>query len=196
MTRGRYNYPVDSWASTFTDLRWLYDEVSALFPSIYLYSHDAAANVKRVDQALNRTQQVRDDLRKRLGRVLPTYTFAWLDYDMPPFPRATAGLLTVTDMRAELVRGATRWGLAGTILWASSVDSRNTTLCGGGPASLSAYVSDVAGPALLAAAEAADACAASRCSSHGRCRGDEGASGACECDEGRSGAACESKVKA
>ena len=45
---------------------------------------------------------------RRSGRVLPTYAFAWFDYDIPPF---NAGLLAGADVATELVRGATRWHL-------------------------------------------------------------------------------------
>jgi hyaluronoglucosaminidase len=201
---GWYNYPVDAWGATFTDLQWLYDEVTALFPSIYLYMHNASANRLYVDEVLNKTRQVREDVRRRLGRVLPTYTFTWLDYDVPP-PR---GYLSAADVQSELVRGATLWALSGVILWGASADAHNTTACADGPGGLTAYVDTIAGPALLSASKAADECSASRCSSHGRCwgvashsnlhrKGDNGADllaatepAGCDCDQGWGGSAC------
>ena len=159
---GWYNYPIDSWNATFTGLGWLYDEVTALFPSIYLTTTNATLNRQYVDIALNKTKRVRDLHRKGGTRALPTYAFVWLDYDMPPFPKSTAGLLSPEDVQTELVKGATRWALDGVILWGSSIDARNATYCAG---SYTTYVDQVAGPALLAAAKAADECAAARCSS-------------------------------
>ena len=185
---GWYNYPIDSWNATFEDLGWLYDEVTALFPSIYLTTTNATLNRQYVDIALNKTKRVRDLHRKGGTRALPTYAFVWLDYDMPPFPKSTAGLLSPEDVQTELVRGATRWALDGVILWGSTVDARNATYCAG---SYTTYVDQVAGPALLEAAKAADECAAARCSSHGKCCGEWDG---CECDVGYGGRDCSSFV--
>lgn len=80
--------------------------------------------------------------------------------------------------------------VAAQVMWGMSAEKLNTTRCGGGPASISAYLNHTLGPAILRAANAADACASSRCSGHGKCWGDTGAGGArggeqCVCDAGR-----------
>ena len=80
---GWYNYPVDAWSAALSELSWLYDEVTALFPSIYLVSHNASANAQYVDRVLLQTRQVRDAIKIRTGRTLPMFSFAWLDYDLP-----------------------------------------------------------------------------------------------------------------
>ena len=191
---GWYNYPVDAWPATFSELSWLYDEVTALFPSIYLFKHNATENAAYVDKVLNQTRQVRDAARRRTGRLLPIYSFAWLDYDLP----APLGYLSAADLHTEVARGATKWGLTGVILWGASADGHNTSRCQAGPASFTSFVDNIAGPVVLAAAQDADACAAKRCSGHGRCwQGDsQAAGGACDCDEGWSGASCATSATA
>ena len=66
---GWYNYPVDAWSATLTELTWLFDEVTALFPSIYLVSRNASANVRDVDRVLNQTRQLREATRLRRLRM-------------------------------------------------------------------------------------------------------------------------------
>jgi hypothetical protein len=88
-----------------------------------------------------------------------------------------------------MVRSATRWGLTGTILWGASADARNATRCGTGAGSLTSYIDNTLGPALLKASTAANACAETRCSGRGRCWGAAGGE-ACDCDKGSSEANC------
>eukprot|EP00665_Eupelagonemidae_sp_cell47_P000655 gene655-438_t len=221
---GFYNYPVDAWdAASGSDARlnWLFDEVTALFPSIYLYKlGDPGFNQQYVDRVLNQTRAVRDARFERSGDLLPMYrrvaahlyvgvcpphidawplangllppmcSFTWYDYDIP----SHTSYLSPADIEAEMVRGATRWGLAGTLLWGASADARNATRCAAGAGSLASFVEGSLGPAVLRASGAANACSDSRCSGHGRCWGATGA-GACDCDEGFSGADCSSKTQ-
>ena len=44
---------------------WLFENVNALFPSIYLESADAATNVKRVDTQLVEARRIRAEGAKR-----------------------------------------------------------------------------------------------------------------------------------
>ena len=177
-----YNYPTNG------DPRsdgWLYDAVDVLLPSIYLYGSTPAVNAASVDTVLNITRQVRDGVLNRTGRPLPMYSYAWLDYDVPP----SFGLLEGADLQTELARGAARWGLNGVIVWSATLDVNNATLCA--TPYMSKYITSAAGPAILAAAKAADACASSRCSSHGTCWGGPiGSAGACDCDAGWGGNDC------
>ena len=186
---GYYNYPVNSWdAASASDERldWLWDEVTALFPSIYLYKHDSGFNLAYVDKVLNQTRAVRDSRLARTGDRLPMYSFTWYDYDTPD---SGYGYLSPADLESEIVRGATRWGLAGTLVWGASADALNATRCAAGAGSLASYIDESLGPALLKASAAANACAETRCSGHGRCWGAVGAE-ACDCDKGSSGADC------
>ena len=50
---------------------------------------------------------------------------------------AVLPFLDAADVETEFVRGATRWGLAGTIAWGMGKEVQNATRCGGGPASIS-----------------------------------------------------------
>ena len=102
--------------------------------------------------------------------------------------------MSAADVETTLVRPATVWGLAGTIIWGDSSDCENATRCGDGPGSQSAFLNNTLGPALRRAADAADACASQRCSAHGRCWG-EGAAAACDCDRGWSGWNCTRRTR-
>ena len=187
---GYYNYPVNSWdpaSASDERLDWLWDEVTALFPSVYLLKHDADSNRAYVDKVLNQTRAVRDARFARTGDVLPMYSFTWYDYDISPFPPLS--FLSPTDLESEMVRGATRWGLSGTLVWGASADARNATRCGTGAGSLTSYIDESLGPALLKASAAANACADARCSGRGRCWGAAGGE-ACDCDKGWSEADC------
>ena len=60
-----------------------FENVNALFPSIYLESADAATNVKRVDTQLVEARRIRSKVSTATGRHasdLPIYTFTWMDY--------------------------------------------------------------------------------------------------------------------
>ena len=181
---GYYDYPGLCRPS---DLDWLYAEVTALFPSIYIrYPHDAPRNARVVDGVLAGARLVRDTLALRRGRVLPMYSFAWHDY----FPPSRA-FLSAEDVETEFVKPALRWGLSGVVVWGISSDAHNATRCGGGPASISELVNSTVGPAIKRAADAAEACAAARCSGHGTCwAGQDGNSTLCDCDISFSGADC------
>ena len=116
---------------------WLFENVNALFPSIYLESADAATNVKRVDTQLVETRRIRDKVSAATGRHtsdLPIYTFTWMDYyagEVTPW----ISLLDDADLQTAFTRPAAVWGAAGSVLWGSSADTINATLCGNGPVS-------------------------------------------------------------
>jgi hyaluronoglucosaminidase len=193
---GFYNYPVDAWDGGDGDddatLDWLYDEVTALFPSIYLYKlgNNTSFNEAYVDGVLNRTRAVRDARHHRTGDLLPMYSFTWYDYDVS-FATHPQTFLSPEDLHSEMTRGANRWGLSGAIVWGASADvEKNTTVqCGTGYGSMYTYIEKSLGPALLEAAEAANNCSRVRCSEHGTCWGEVGRA-ACDCDRGFSGADC------
>ena len=195
---GWYNFPVSPSPlveAATPGLDWLYDEVSGLFPSIYLvYDGNASANAARTDTIMRQTRAVRDSLHARTGRpALPMFTFTWYDYDIGSAPPLVT---SAEDLRVEFSRSATRWGAAGAILWGASLDVRNDTRCadGGGAGTLTRYVDSLLGPVLLAASRAADDCARTRCSAHGRCWGADDAP-ACDCDALWSGARCSQRVQ-
>ena len=168
---GWYNFPGEAGSAPSDDrMLWLYENVNALFPSIYLESADAATNTERVDKQMSEARRVRDEVSDATGRHtsdLPIYTFTWMDYyvgEVTPW----ISMLDAADLEVEFTRPAKMWGAAGTVLWGASADTANVTLCGSGPDSKSAYVNNSLGPVVLRAADEADSCAASRCSGHGR----------------------------
>lgn len=80
---GWYNFPGEASAPLDDDMMWLFDNVNALFPSIYLESADADKNIKRVDTQLAEARRIRDKVSATTGRHtadLPIYTFTWMDY--------------------------------------------------------------------------------------------------------------------
>ena len=197
---GYYNYPVDSWDSSKDDLsdtpmNWLYDEVTALFPSIYLFSMNATFNKNYVDRVLNQTRHVRSSRYARTGDLLPMYSFSWYDYDISLATHPQT-FLSSEDLITEMVRSSMRWGLSGNILWGASFDVENNTAlqCSTKENSLYTYIENQLGPAVLAASMAANNCSKHRCSNHGTCWGDA-AQGEkfCDCDKGFGGVDC--KVK-
>lgn len=187
---GLYNYPGPP-SRSFQNLKlpWLFDELDVLLPSVYLGDgRDPKQNRLDTDGILQEARRVRDDVLVRTGKQLPIYSFAWPDYDgWRGFDRRV--FMSDADIETTLVRPATVWGLSGSIIWGDSADTENKTRCGDGPASQAAFLNGTLGPALLRAANAADACALQRCSAHGRCWG-EGSSAACDCDLGWSGKSC------
>lgn len=186
---GWYNFPGDCQEFD-TELEWLYDSVTALFPSIYITTNDPAKNVALVDEFMAETRRLRGEIAARSGRVLPMYSFTWKDYD----GLNNYGYLSAADVEAEFVRGALGWGLTGTIVWGGSLDVLNATRCGNGPASIGAYVNHTLGPALLRAANEADDCSKRRCSQHGTCWDGGGGEGKrCDCDAGWKGSDCSKK---
>ena len=97
------------------------------------------------------------------------------------------------DVDTAFVHPMAAWGAAGTVLWGDGAQALNRTLCGSGASSLSAWVNNTMGPAVLQASKDADTCAATRCTGHGTCWGANSASGVrCDCDAGWTGASCDS----
>jgi hypothetical protein len=185
---GWYDYPTNG--GRYNGLHWLYDEVTALFPSIYLFSRNASFNEEYVDTKLAETRAIRDDIAARTGRPrLPIYSFAQpTNYDAIP-----SGYYDAESLEVEIARGATRHGLTGVILWGASKDARNATRCGEGAGSEASWIDSTLGPVVLRAAREADACATQRCSGRGRCWGAPGHE-SCDCDTGWGGPNCTSTL--
>jgi hypothetical protein len=51
-------------------------------------------------------------------------------------------LLDAADLQTAFARPAAVWGAAGSVLWGSSADTVNETICGVGPGSKSWYVNN------------------------------------------------------
>ena len=197
---GYYNYPVDSWDSSTqsdlsdTPLNWLYDEVTALFPSIYLYKMNATFNLNYIDRVMNQTRHVRSSRYARTGDLLPMYSFTWYDYDIS-FSKNPQTFLSPEDLVTEMIRGSMRWGLSGLIIWGASEDVETNTAmqCSTNENSLYSYIENKLGPAVLEASIAANNCSKKRCSNRGTCWGDA-AQGEkyCDCDKGFDGVDCSS----
>ena len=182
---------------------WLYEIVDVFFPSIYLAKLNATYNRQRVDQQLREARRVRDLVANRHpSRPKPLiFTFTWMDYDIPG---SSTTHLHPLDLETAFARPASVWGVAGSVVWGSSIDTRNATLCGTGPGSKSAYVNHSLGPIVRRAVAQAKSCTASVCSGHGTCwhPGGVGPSAwhpggvgpsACDCDHGWTGDQCASK---
>ena len=57
---GWYNFPGEAGSAPSDDrMLWLYENVNALFPSIYLESADAPTNTERVDKQMVEARRVR-----------------------------------------------------------------------------------------------------------------------------------------
>jgi hypothetical protein len=172
---------------------WLLCQTDALLPSIYLLSTNTTVNRAHVDTKLIEARRVRDVVSQRCGRYLPIFTYTWAEYYVGlavPWEK----LLSAEDVDTAFVRPAA-WGSAGTVLWGDGGQARNHTLCGHGVSSLSAWVNNTMGPAVLQASEDADQCAATRCTGHGSCWGGAKAAASgtgiqCDCDVGWAGASC------
>ena len=208
---GMYNYPgADDtcgagcgadFRSRFDDSNlWLLSQMDALFTSIYFQSTNITVNRGFVDSQLTEARRVRTAVKQRTGRMLPIFTYTWAEYYVGiAYPWEQ--LMSAVDVDAAFVRPSALWGAAGSVLWGDGEQGRNLTLCGDGEGSLSAWVNTTLGPVVLQQSRAADHCAATRCSGHGRCWGGGvagGASemlpGACDCDLGRNGPSCAART--
>ena len=133
---------------------WLYEIVDAFFPSIYLVSFNATDNRRQVDDKLRETRRLRDAVASRHnGREIsrpktPIFTFTWMDYDIDIESGCTTHLRPA-DLDTAFSRPASVWGVAGTIVWGSSIDTHNATLCGTGKFSKSAFVNRSLGPVMI-----------------------------------------------
>lgn len=200
-TWGFYNYPgADSgcgsacgfdYKTRFDDSNlWLLCQTDALFPSIYLLSRNTTVNRAHIDTKLIEARRVRDVVSQRCGRYLPIFTYTWAEYYVGlavPWEK----LLSAEDVDTAFVHPVAAWGAAGTVLWGDGGQALNHTLCGNGVDSLSAWVNNTMGPAVLQASKDADACAATTCSGHGSCWGAKSVSGVqCDCDADWTGASC------
>jgi hypothetical protein len=173
-----------------TRMMWLYTEVTALFPSIYLPcpppSHHAASvpewctastpgrkwtssmrNMASVDCQMDAARYTAAAVETVTGVRPEIFAFGWMDY-YPPNDNLPTGLfLSAEDASLEFARPAL-WGAAGSIVWGASEDTFNNSQCNG-PKSLGAYLNSTAGSKIHSAIEDAAKCAADRCHGHGRC---------------------------
>jgi hyaluronoglucosaminidase len=173
-----------------TRMMWLYTEVTALFPSIYLPcpppSHHAASvpgwctaatpagkwnsslrNIASVDCQMDAARYTAAAVEAATGVKPEIFAFGWNDY-YPPNDNLPTGLfLSAEDASTDFARPAL-WGAAATIVWGESEDTFNNSQCNG-PTSLGAYLNTTAGPIIHSAIEVAETCAADHCHEHGRC---------------------------
>jgi hyaluronoglucosaminidase len=150
------------------ELTWLYDQTTALFPSIYLIYGNATAttnttiamNREYVDCQLSEAKRVARAAATRTSKAeQPIYAYAWEDYYC-----LYNDSLRQADAESEFLRPA-EWGVAGVLLWGSSNDVATAGQC----RAIGPYIQSTLGPTVKRAVDAATRCSAVRCSSHGRC---------------------------
>ena len=145
--------PCSCTASQNDELEWLWDEVTALQPSIYvLWDHpeNSTRNAFYVDCQMAEANRV---VAKRKARgpagELPVFAFVWPRYHSNHFdghyaPDART-YLRGADMVAEFGRPALLHGAAGVLIWGMKDDVINDTQCNG-PSSFGRWVNMSLGP--------------------------------------------------
>jgi hyaluronoglucosaminidase len=184
--QGRCSASGEAWND---DLAWLYDETSALFPSIYLLYGNATAvtnetvakNRDYVDCQLAEARRVATAAAARTSKpAQPMYAYSWSDYYC-----LYNDTLRAADAETDFARPA-EWGAAGVLVWGSSNDVAVASQC----AAIGPFIEETLGPTVKRAVQGAAQCSAQRCSSHGRCVNMSAAARACSCYAGWVGAAC------
>ena len=172
------------------DLPRLWESVDAIMPSIYLARNDTAVSTGGVDSyvgeatrlALAAGKRRKDGIAPLVIPFVCTTYGNWID---------SAGVdhkytqwVDAADAALELARPA-EWGGAGIVVWGGSIDTTNAKRCAEGRAAFDTALA----PVLKAVAAKTSACAAARCSGHGRCATLPEV--ACLCDAGWSGTSCQ-----
>ncbi|XP_061688847.1 hyaluronidase-2 [Syngnathoides biaculeatus] len=138
-------------------LKWLWTESTALFPSIYMG--------KVLRSSLSGRQFVRNRVKEGMrlassgdGLARPVFV-----YTRPTYINSLEQL-TEMDL-VSTIGESVALGAAGIILWGDAAYASNKTTC----SELDAYLRGPLGKYLLNVSTAAEACSQALCSSHGRC---------------------------
>ena len=175
------------------ELRWLWAASSALFPSAYVPSHDAAVNAQSWQALSRETWRLwRNIPCNTPGYRSPIYPYMWADIDAPPFNITEH--LTLAEINATF-GSAARQGFDGTIVWGGSMDTKPSKLGICNPW-LNDWVQRVFGPFVKKLTRSSWDCASTRCSGNGRCvyEGGGAVAAACICTKGWTGSHCDASV--
>ncbi|XP_022110557.1 hyaluronidase-1-like [Acanthaster planci] len=141
---------------------WLFDEVTALYPSIYLSdSKDKGAEVENpvqfVESVLDETFRCR---QKSKHQSTPVFSYCRIKYE------GTDLFLNLEHLRDTILLSA-EMGVSGVVLW----DAYNDTKTREGCIEVQSYIASALGPLVKTTTDAALECSQSICSGHGRCVG-------------------------
>ncbi|XP_071944465.1 hyaluronidase-5-like [Antedon mediterranea] len=135
-------------------MTWLFDESSAIFPSIYLLPY-VKNNLEFVNSKLQEALRVVNNL-KEPGK--PVYVYNRFNY-------SNSGLYyNIGDIEMSVCKAAIL-SFDGIVLWGSKEALENTQSC----TELKQLLATVYGPALLNTKTQAESCGNKMCSGHGRC---------------------------
>ncbi len=140
-------------------LRWLFDDTTAIYPSIYLYDKTVGINgsIPYVDATLREAFRVREESDNPL---LPMHSYCRFNYSHTKYH------YTLEDLKNTVLVSAEK-GLNGVIFWGDHNDTRDKTAC----VELKAYIQSALGPLVRNITQAASCCASTLCNNRGRCTG-------------------------
>ena len=206
---GYYNMPGETGEAGAPpgSLDYLWDAVTALFPSIYTMYPDHASNVVYVSNILTEARRVADRHTTDVSRGVaapppsptPIYVYTMVEYEdsscppfcpLPPPPQQEKRFLSAEDFETQFDLPA-KFGAAGLVLYGGSADGYTAARC----ATMRNYTRATLLPRLRAIVSERRACADANCSGHGRCvdgDADPDAGGVlrCACAEGWWGEDC------
>jgi hyaluronoglucosaminidase len=172
------------------DLSRLWDSVDAIMPSIYLAHNDTAVSTGGVDSYVGEATRLAlaAGKRRKDGIVPLVIPFVCTTYgnwiNSAGVNHEYTQWLDAADAVLEFARPA-EWGAAGVVVWGGSIDTTTTKRCAEGRVAFDAVLA----PVLKDVAAKTSACAATNCSSRGRCATLPEV--ACLCDPGWSGTSCQ-----
>ncbi|XP_071809977.1 hyaluronidase-1-like [Asterias amurensis] len=140
-------------------LRWLFDDTTAIYPSIYLKGADVGLNGSSafVDATLGEAFRVREESDNPL---MPMYSYCRFNYTHTKY------YYTMEDLKSTVLASAEK-GLNGVIFWGDHNDTHDKAAC----MELKAYIHSALGPLVRNITQAASSCASTLCNDHGRCTG-------------------------
>ena len=208
---GYYQYPMDN-PSVNDAQEWFWEAVDVLAPSVYIHTprlpvvNQSAIIAKPVEEALRLAALVGQGTPSGARPVVMPYIRAGC-YGVwhPPIPGEAPPFMWNTGDLVASVMAPASMGVDGLIMWGSSSDVHNCSDCG----VVERWLAGPAGAAIKRCVADRQACAAARCSGHGKCvdyepsdpmascqyESDSDAP-SCICDPGYTGSACASRVHA
>lgn len=138
-------------------LGWLWNQSSALYPSIYL--PNALKGTRKTQRFVRHRVSEAFRVAQGVGRpTLPVLPYLKIFYELKN------DFLLLEELEQSLGESAAQ-GAAGVVLWISSEDTKTKESC----EAVKRYVDTTLGPFILNVTNGARLCSEALCSSHGRC---------------------------